>query len=363
MELTNTDALGAVSFDGAAPLPLPTVQLTAPAGTQAGYLVNVSYQAGDVNPGAAVALFYDTDGSGFDGNTIAAALPPGPGPVTRTWDTSGVAPGDYRVFGIVSDYLGAPAFAYAPGVVQVRAPRVTDVFVGGSRWTPAYRQRLAAGGLGDAAFGFRVGAGAGQLDEIPWAGLDRVSVRFDRPVAPELLDLALRGVNRSLYDVTAVAYDATTRTATWSLAAPLPADRVVIELDGDAGGLAAPGAGGILDGEWADGAAFPSGDGAPGGDFRFAINVLPADTNRDGRVNASDLLPVRSRLSTHIARPGRGAFTYDVRYDLNGDGNINAIDLSLALRNQRLSLPPPPPVGASLATPRRSVWLDLLATS
>jgi hypothetical protein len=369
IELTNADALGAVTFEGAAPLPLPTIRLTAPAGTQAGYLVNVSYQASDANPGAAVALFYDKDGSGFDGNTIAAGLAAGPGQLVRTWDTSGVAPGDYRVYAIVSDHSGAPAFAYAPGVVQVRAPRVTDVFVSGSRWTSAYRERLAAAGLGDAAFGFHVGAGAAQVDELPWASLDRISVRFDRPIAAELIDLAVRGLNRSHYDVANVTYDAATRTATWSLASPLPTDRVVFDLDGDAGGLSGPGAGGVLDGEWADGqAAFPSGDGTPGGDFLFGVNVLPADVNRDGKVNAFDLLPIRTRFLSSIVRPGRGASAYDVRYDLNGDGRINAMDLLPARGNQGVNLPPPPPAAppvvhvdtllAATRFGRRGVWQD-----
>lgn len=369
MELTDVEALGAVTLGAAAPLAIPAVSLTDPEGTQSGYLVGVTYQAHDLNPGAAVSLFYDTDGAGFDGNTIVTGLPAGPGQRGYTWDTSAVAPGDYRVYAIVSDHLGAPAFAYAPGVVQVRAPRVSEVFVDGSRWTTMYREHLAATGLGDAAYGMRVGAGSAQLDELPWANLDRISVRFDRPVTAELIDLVVRGVNRASYTATGFSYDAPTRTASWSLSAPLPADRIVLELKGAADGLAAPGAGGTLDGEWADGqTSFPSGDGTPGGVFRFGINVLPADSTRDGRVNSHDLLPVRARLITSTARPGTGTATYNALHDLNGDGRINGWDLFLARFHQRRSLPPSP-IAAPASSPaalqrptipwsRRGVWID-----
>jgi len=46
-------------------------------------------------------------------------------------------------------------------------------------------------------------------------------------------------------------------------------------------------AGPLLDGDWTTGAAFPSGNGAAGGDFKFRLNVLPGDlTVRKTRFSA-----------------------------------------------------------------------------
>ena len=63
-----------------------------------------------------------------------------------------------------------------------------------------------------------------------------------------------------------------------------------------------------LDGEWTNpvcwdppdpptgGDTYPSGDGNPGGDFQFDINVLPSDSNQDGEVDFHDVLGFRPRL-------------------------------------------------------------------
>jgi len=159
----------------------------------------------------------------------------------------------------------------------------------------------------------------------------------------------VRGVAVPSYGFTDFAYDPATRTATWTLARPLRGDKVLLDLDGDAGGASAPAgpggeAGAALDGEWASAtgsgaAAFPSGDGAPGGDFEFRLNALSGDADRSARVTAVDLFRVRQRLFTSAANPGTGTYRYDVFHDLNGDGRIDARDLLVVRRNYLQSLP------------------------
>ena len=109
--------------------------------------------------------------------------------------------------------------------------------------------------------------------------------------------------------VAGFAYDAPSRTATWTLSAPFADDRIVLDLaaaaDPGAGrGVRAAGRGGAtLDGEWegvataASGQQYPSGDGTAGGDFRFPFNTLAGDVNGDGRINAFDLADVKRRLN------------------------------------------------------------------
>jgi hypothetical protein len=116
-----------------------------------------------------------------------------------------------------------------------------------------------------------------------------------------------------------------------------------------------------LDGEWpASASAFPSGDGAAGGDFRFRLNALAADVNRDGRVNTFDWLELRRRYGRSTASPGPAGSTlsYTAFHDVNGDGVLNAQDLVMVRRNLLRSLPAgqpaapaaPPPAAPALQT-------------
>jgi hypothetical protein len=246
------------------------------------------------------------------------------------------------------------------------APRVAQVFVGSAAWGAAFRQRLADLGLGSARFGYSVPAGAGQLATLPWDDLDQVVVRFDADVSVQSSDLSIRGVNVPAYTIRSFAYDPETHAATWTLERPLQRDKVLLDLDGDPGGTGAPagavaGAGGVLDGEWANGAgAFPSGDGQSGGDFEFRLNVLPGDADRGGRVNAVDLYQVRQRLYSSLTRPGAAAYPYSVFHDLNGDGRIDSRDLLVVRRNYLQSLPAAEPSGVDPVAPAASATGDLL---
>ncbi len=77
------------------------------------------------------------------------------------------------------------------------APRVTNVFVNGTRWSDDFRAKLADLGVGDARFGYAIpGATPSaldrtQLDTLPWLDLDELSIRFNKPVNVQSADLQL----------------------------------------------------------------------------------------------------------------------------------------------------------------------------
>jgi hypothetical protein len=222
----------------------------------------------------------------------------------------------------------------------VEPPRVAQVFLASGGWTDTFKYYLQYyHDVGDRHAGFAVPGGPDQLEVLPWAGLDRVSVRFSRSVIVGQDDLVVRGVKGGDYPAAAFAYDRPTRTATWTLARPVGPDRVTLDLRSGPGGVAAAAAGEPpLDGEWAGPSDnFPSGDGAPGGDFRLALNVLPGDVNRDGRVTALDLARIRARRTLGTGSPGYTPFD-----DPGGDDRISDLDLLLARRNLYRRLPPAP---------------------
>jgi uncharacterized repeat protein (TIGR01451 family) len=199
-----------------------------------------------------------------------------------------------------------------------RAPAVTAVFVNGTAWSAPYRTALQTAGLGDATLGYAVPAGASQAVNLPWTNIDQISVRFSEDVTVASAHLALTGVAVPLYGVGAFAYTAATRTATWTLSAPVAGDQLRLALDGSATGVSDSG-GNRLDGEWLDGtAAFPSGNGLSGTDFSFRFNVLPGDVNTDGAVNTTDGVIVRNAAGT----------TINVLRDVNGSGVTDAADFA-----------------------------------
>jgi hypothetical protein len=212
-------------------------------------------------------------------------------------------------------------------------PRVSQVFAASTAWSAGFRQALEDHGLGDSVFGYAVPDGAAQLGALPWGKIDQVSVRFTTNVSVVAENLAVRGVRVGSYAVTNFAYDTAQRVATWTLSPPIAArggEKLLLDLDGDSpdGVSTFAGVPRFLDGEWANGSdSYASGDGGPGGDLRFQINVLPGDVDGNGQVAAGDMLAFRNRLLRGAADPFSGAATaYSPRFDLDGDGVIGSRD-------------------------------------
>jgi hypothetical protein len=231
---------------------------------------------------------------------------------------------------------------------------VTGVYVGSTSWSAAFLQHLAATGAGSEQFGFLVGEGAAQLDELPWTNLNQLGIRFSRDVVALAPAISVHGVTVADYPVR-VTYDVARSTAILTFDRPLPADRLTLRLAGT-GSATGPDVvrdrlGRPIDGEWGNAAdAYPSGDGTPGGDFVFSFNVLPGDVNRDGLVDARDVTDVRSRLSSRAAQGGT-AGPYAALDDVNGTGSIDVLDYAQVRARQQTKLPAPPAPAAAAGLP------------
>jgi hypothetical protein len=83
---------------------------------------NITYTLDDPDDVVTVALYYDTDNSGLDGTAIGgcASEPEGTG-LSCTWDTTGVTPGSYYIYGITSDGVNPSVSAYSSGQVTINA--------------------------------------------------------------------------------------------------------------------------------------------------------------------------------------------------------------------------------------------------
>jgi hypothetical protein len=224
---------------------------------------------------------------------------------------------------------------------------VADVLVSSTDWTSSFLNAVDPGrGLG---YSLPVGGGS-QLVTLPWGNIDQIKVVFSEDVVVDQADLLLSGVNTPAYDVSGATfnYDSTTFTATWTLPQSISTDKLMISLNADGSNPIQDLAGNRLDGEWTNpasttdpgGSVYPSGDGTPGGDFHFRLNVLPGDADRSGTVNFSD-------LSKLLASYGMSSGASWSQGDFTGDGAVNFTDLSKLLAFYGKSLPSgDPPAGS-----------------
>jgi hypothetical protein len=123
----------AVLYVSTAPYQNPTIAVTAPAmpvapdtvtspsGTR--QQVTLRWEGTDPNIEPTVALYYDSSQTGFAGSLIVEGLPQGAGTQSGSyvWDVTGLAPGVYYVYAVISDAKGMGR-AYAPGAVVIPNP-------------------------------------------------------------------------------------------------------------------------------------------------------------------------------------------------------------------------------------------------
>jgi uncharacterized delta-60 repeat protein len=182
-------------------------------------------------------------------------------------------------------------------------PQVEQAYVDSGAWAPAFRTAANPGTVrANPAYGaglFNQGNdNRRRFGTIPWINVNRVAFTFDRPVTVRQTDLSIHGVNVANYPTTDFHYDGATRTAVWTLAAPLGPDRLTLQF------------------------------GQPFGNMQLNLNVLPGDVTGDGTVLADDFSAVKSSFFTTPANPGTPPRDYQILRDVDGSGVILANDYS-----------------------------------
>lgn len=105
----------------------PTLSVSQPDGTgdtvTVGDLYNITYSLADTDNVVTAAFYYDTDNTGLNGVAITGACATaaeGSG-VTCSWNTAGVTPGSYYVYGITSDGVNPQVSAYSTGQITINS--------------------------------------------------------------------------------------------------------------------------------------------------------------------------------------------------------------------------------------------------
>lgn len=212
--------------------------------------------------------------------------------------------------------------------VQTVAPPTAEVLVKNSTWSSLFLNNLTNSSLGNG--GYRIPAGnLPQFDPLTWSGLDQIVVRFSQPTTVAQSSLVVSGFNQANYPVNAFSYDATTDTATWTLATPITNDRVLLDLNTPQGN-------------------FDLGSLTEDGEL-LRFNVLAGDVDRNGKTNVQDAIAVNNRTGLSVGSP-----TYSIFHDVDGSGVIDEVDRTLAIANGFAQLPagqPPLPSSPSPSAP------------
>ncbi|MBI5441789.1 MAG: choice-of-anchor D domain-containing protein, partial [Deltaproteobacteria bacterium] len=108
----------------------PAVRMTVPGAPLAvvpNGTVLLAWEDADPDSKATVSLYYDTDSGGADGTLIASGIEEDPDGIgdTCAWNTSGLPPGTYWMYGRISD-ARASAVSYAPGTVTIAEDQDSD---------------------------------------------------------------------------------------------------------------------------------------------------------------------------------------------------------------------------------------------
>ncbi|HEY1603451.1 MAG TPA: dockerin type I domain-containing protein [Pirellulales bacterium] len=208
-------------------------------------------------------------------------------------------------------------------------PRVAAVVVDGSTWAPTFQSALQNAGLGATGYQIPVGSSA-QLQPLPWNTLNQIQITFNENVNVSENSLVVTGVSVGQYAFNGFSYSNTTHTAIWTLASPIGTDRLTLDLVSTGVNAVTDSLGNPLDGDWTNGTSvFPSGNGSPGGDFRFGVNILPGDTSPDGVVNGLDI----NQIASHWLSVG------GLAGDINGDGIVNGLDINVIASQWLKTLP------------------------
>jgi hypothetical protein len=218
------------------------------------------------------------------------------------------------------------------------APTVAQVFANGTTWPQDYRNYLASLGLGSSQFGYAIPKGINQAAALTWGNINQISIQFNEDVSSHLADLSMGGVSNESYAIVGFSYDSGTQTATWTRAAPLPADQLQLHLTTATADIV----GHPLDGEWADNVTTGnSGNGLPGGDFLFSFNVaavvpnvVRGDLDFSGQSGATDvaaMLAALVDLPTYQSSHRLPDIDFLYIADINGDHVVNNADLQSLL--------------------------------
>jgi len=139
-ELNSYSYYAEVTLAGVPPNAAPTLTVNQPDGTgdtvAVGDTYDIYYDLADSDDVVTVAFYYDSDSSGFDGIALTGACASGAEGtnVSCSWDTTGMTPGSYYVYGVTNDGTNPDVKDYSPGQITINAASAAILNQAHYRW-------------------------------------------------------------------------------------------------------------------------------------------------------------------------------------------------------------------------------------
>lgn len=111
--------LGDVRYTATGQFYAPEVEITSLEQNIDGSEITINYNAFDADSEAQIKLFYDDDDRDFNGLLIEDEIIESDGAGSFTWNTEGIAPGDYHVYAMVMDENSVPSFDYSEQSITI----------------------------------------------------------------------------------------------------------------------------------------------------------------------------------------------------------------------------------------------------
>lgn len=130
-ETTTSDSRGAASIAIRPGNNPPVLTVTQPDGVgdtvTVGDSYNITYDLQDDEEAVTVNFYYDNDGVGLDGAAITDCQnqPEGTGAICA-WNTTGMTPGSYYIYGTTTDGVNPTVSDYSPGQITINGPAEPD---------------------------------------------------------------------------------------------------------------------------------------------------------------------------------------------------------------------------------------------
>ncbi len=300
IEARQTDTAGNIGVIGSLSFTLDTIAPTAPAVA----LDNDTGTAGDL-------ITFDGNYTGTPteaGGTVEYRLNGGAWTTTEPAAVEGTNLIEVRQTDTAGNVGAIGALTFTLDTVPAT---VSTVYAASSAWSPAFIDTLDGGGAGAGnGLGFALTAGV----SLPWSNVDRLYVQFSEAVSD--ISTATVELRDSVGTVPfTVSFDPVTFIATLDFATEFSFSKLRLA----ASDALEDQAGNALDGDAAGGA---------GGLFNFRFDVVPGDSDGNGRVNGADLT-----LFSNSFNAQAGAANFQARANWNGDNRVNGADLAVFSAN------------------------------
>ena len=119
IRLVDNNGLGNVEFAALGGTDEGSININSLTHNTSDNTVTINYDASNIKSDANISFFYDTDDANYDGLLISESVIQNDSIGSFTWNTEGIATGEYYIYAMVMDENSAPSFDYSEQSITI----------------------------------------------------------------------------------------------------------------------------------------------------------------------------------------------------------------------------------------------------